>query len=297
MAQWIAPMLAYPASEKKLARRKTYLKEEKADGLRLDLYCEAPGVVVPYTRSGKTEPYRKNLAHLCKAAAEILKPGECITGECIIDNDWNKTMSLVRRKKMRPGDEAMLLKVQLRCFDFIDYNALRGTVYEVPQSARRAHLEALVSQTDDRLIMMSQETITVDEIPEKLAEALDEGWEGIMLKDPNAYYQCDYRSDAWLKIKPRQDIDGRIVGFQPGEDGFTGTLGALIVEGVGDAEGLSWKVGTGFLLDDTPGKGRHWFWKNRAKLKGKIVECFAQKEKKKVASVRFPVFHRLRVDR
>ena len=78
MAQWIAPMLAYPASEKKLARRKTYLKEEKADGLRLDLYCEAPGVVVPYTRSGKTEPYRKNLAPyntvVRQLAAELKTP-------------------------------------------------------------------------------------------------------------------------------------------------------------------------------------------------------------------------------
>jgi ATP-dependent DNA ligase len=290
-------MLAKTADEKKLARRTTYLKEEKADGLRLDLYCEAPGVVVPYARSGKTEPYRANLVHLCKAAAEILKPGECITGECILDNDWNATMSLVRRKHMQPGDEAKLLKVQLRCFDFVDYNALRGTVYEVAQTVRRARLEALVAQTDDRLIMMTQEEITLDQIPEKLAEALDEGWEGIMLKDPNAYYRCDYRSDAWLKIKPRGDIDGKIVGFQAGQDGFTGTLGALLLEGVGEAEGLSWKVGTGFLLDDTEGRGRHWFWANKDKLRGKIVECFCQQEKKKVASVRFPVFHRLRTDR
>ena len=124
---------------------------------------------------------------------------------------------MIRRKHLKPGDEARLRDVQLRSFDFIDYRMLEGTVYKVSQTRRRTHLESIIDKADDCLIMMSQEEITVDQIAEKLAEALDDGWEGIVLKDPDAYYQCDYRSDAWLKVKPRQDIDGRIVGFQPGE--------------------------------------------------------------------------------
>jgi ATP-dependent DNA ligase len=291
-------MLAKTADQRVLSRLSHWLLDQKADGMRIDLVCEDHGLVVPYTRLGNTEPYTTNLTHITEAAAQVLTPGECLTGELLLGRSWNETMKVVRRKKLRPGDAEKMRQVQLHTFDFIDYTKTKHGVYDVSQVDRRVDLAARVEAINDSsIVLMGQELVPTSEIEERLVVALDQGWEGIMIKDPEAPYVCGHRSDAWLKVKPRHTVEGRIVDFQPGQDSFTGTLGALVLQGVGEAEGLTWKVGTGFLLDDTKERGRHWFWRNREKLRGRVVECFCQTEKRKVASIRFPVFYRLRPDR
>lgn len=293
-----SPMLAKTADQRALSRLPYWLLDQKADGMRIDLVCEAPRLVVPYTRLGNTEPYATNLEHITKAAAKVLTPGEALTGELLLGQSWNETMKVVRRKKLRPGDAERMKQVRLHTFDYINYSKVRNGVYDVTQIDRRKDLKARIEAIHDSCItLMGQELVSTDQIEERLACALHDGWEGVMIKDPQAPYVCGHRSDAWLKVKPRQTVEGRITDFQPGQDSFTGTLGALMLEGVGEAKGLTWKVGTGFLLDDTEGRGRHWFWKNQAKLRGRVVECFCQKEARKVASIRFPVFYRMRPDR
>lgn len=113
------------------------------------------------------------------------------------------------------------------------------------------------------------------------ADALDQGYEGIMLRDPNGLYKqgrSTAREQALLKVKRHEDMEAVVLGFdermhngneaktneigrtarsshQAGKTGL-GTLGALRVRGLnGPFAGVEFSVGTGF--DDAE---RHRIW-------------------------------------
>jgi ATP-dependent DNA ligase len=53
--------------------------------------------------------------------------------------------------------------------------------------------------------------------------------EGVMVRHPGSYW-CPNRSSLILKIKPYQDAEGFVVGWEPGEGKYTGMLGALVIQ-------------------------------------------------------------------
>jgi DNA ligase-1 len=131
-----------------------------------------------------------------------------------------------------------------------------------------------------------------DDLDRYEERALTEGYEGVMIRDPDGPYKQG-RSTAkegyLLKVKRFNDAEGRIVGFEEkmhnGNAAFTseigrtkrsshqenmvptGTLGALILEGVTAFEGLRFNVGTG--MDDAL---RADIWSRRDDLMGSLVK-------------------------
>lgn len=124
------------------------------------------------------------------------------------------------------------------------------------------------------------------------AQALDEGYEGIMLRDPNGIYKqgrSTAREQALLKVKRHADMEAAVLGVeermhnaneartneigrtarsshQAGKVGLD-TLGALKVVGLnGPYEGRAFSVGTG--LDDAERAG---LWAVRDSLRGRIA--------------------------
>ena len=62
-----------------------------------------------------------------------------------------------------------------------------------------------------------------------LGQIETEGGEGLVARDPRAPYHTG-RSAAALKVKSFSDMEGKVVGYRPGEGKFTGKTGALEVE-------------------------------------------------------------------
>ena len=129
-------------------------------------------------------------------------------------------------------------------------------------------------------------------------KALEEGLEGVMLKDPDAYYVCK-RSNAWLKVKPFIEGSLRVVGVYEGRKGSEaeGMLGGLTCEGVDDSflwNGKKVKievnVGSGMSLDQ---RAEWWTFAGQKKVIGMIAEIRAdvvsQNEDGRF-SLRFPRF-------
>lgn len=54
----------------------------------------------------------------------------------------------------------------------------------------------------------------------------DKGGEGIMLRDPDGYYQCGKRSNGLLKYKKVQTMDLRVVGWNEGNGKYEGAVGS-----------------------------------------------------------------------
>ena len=125
-------------------------------------------------------------------------------------------------------------------------------------------------------------------------EALALGFEGIMIKDPQAAYTTK-RGFAWLKKKPFFTVDLEIVQVVPGTTGtkFANTMGAILFQGQHKEQEILVSVGGGYTEQQ-----RDEFWAHRDNLVGVIGEVEAdavtKSQNSDVYSLRFPRFVRLR---
>jgi DNA ligase-1 len=124
-------------------------------------------------------------------------------------------------------------------------------------------------------------------------DAIDNGYEGIMIKDPNAIYECK-RSVSWLKQKPFIEVSLSIVAVEEGTGKNQGRMGAIICEGEDDGKTIAVNVGSGFTDDQ-----RTEYWNDKESLEGQIVEVRADaatrnQDSEDVWSLRFPRFLQFR---
>lgn len=285
----------------------------KLNGYRLSAVV-GDGRVIFYSSSGKSEPYTTNLQHIAKQILDAGFDNCCLEGEIKADT-WSST-GIVKRKKLRPGDDQKLLdEVRYYVFDYIDYIKLASDgKCVITQNERRGDLDRFfVSCKSEKLIITlkdptKSQTIScrgyanlklVDymvvtnesELNGEHQRNRKAGFEGSMVKDPNGLYTFGKRTSAWLKIKPVHDIDVKIVDIIIGTGKNSHRMGALFVE---DKNGEQFNCGQGFT-----DLHRDLFWKYRDKMIGMTVELEAQdetnaEEGRKAINA---VFLRLRVDR
>jgi DNA ligase-1 len=123
------------------------------------------------------------------------------------------------------------------------------------------------------------------------AQAVAGGYEGIMIKDPEAGYECK-RSVAWLKLKPFIEVSLAVVAVEEGTGRNIGKLGALVCEGEDNGQRIEVNVGSGFTDSN-----RDTYWSGRDTLIGNIVEVRADavtQNQDGTYSLRFPRFLRFR---
>jgi DNA ligase-1 len=122
-------------------------------------------------------------------------------------------------------------------------------------------------------------------------EAIDNGYEGIMIKDVDAPYECK-RSTSWLKQKPFIEVSLEVTDVEEGTGRNADRLGALVCSGTDDGRQIMVNVGSGFTDSD-----RSDFWYSRDSLAGQIVEVRADavtQNQDGTYSLRFPRFLRFR---
>ena len=74
-----------------------------------------------------------------------------------------------------------------------------------------------------------------------LQQTVREGGEGLMLHRGASFYRAE-RNDDLLKLKPWDDAEARVVGYQTGKGRHAGHVGALLVE---TPQGKRFRLGTG----------------------------------------------------
>jgi DNA ligase-1 len=117
------------------------------------------------------------------------------------------------------------------------------------------------------------------------------GYEGIMIKDPEAKYETK-RTVAWLKQKPFIEVSLEVVNVEEGTGKNLGRLGALVCSGSDDGKDITVNVGSG--LSDAL---RDSIWSARDSVIGQIVEVRADAvtmNQDGTYSLRFPRFLRFR---
>lgn len=125
---------------------------------------------------------------------------------------------------------------------------------------------------------------TLDEITKVYDQIISLGYEGIIVRNFENYYERK-RSTMIMKFKPKKEDSYEIIGFQEEHDkegNPKDALGALICK---SGDGNTFNVGTGFT-DDL----RKYFWESRQLLLGQeaVIKYQHITSGKKVP--RFPVF-------
>jgi Straboviridae DNA ligase len=253
--------------------------EPKLDGMRITIVV-SDGKGIAYSRGMKEYP---RLQFIIDQLIEK-HPGDWVYDGEFFYNSWNETTPLLRSKTLTAEKQKKLAAATFYLFDVLPLDEfMEGESTEILRE-RRKRISAIKTKNVSPI-----NAVTIDsdeEVAQWYQKFLDAGYEGIMLKDPEAKYATD-RGKAWLKYKPVKTIEGEILDIEAGSGRNANRLGAFkcLLE-----SGEISNVGIGFS-----DKQREDYYSDD--LKGCIIELLVQKETQQVAKARFPVFHRFRDDR
>lgn len=270
------------------------LVEVKLDGVRVITIVYPDGRVDQYSRNGK------ELVNFPHIKEQISKNAESFTEAVILDGEvmsasFQDLMKMVHRKSDVKSDDAVL-----NLFDIItlkEFQAGRGVHRQFDRSVTLAAWHNKYHESMPNVTVVGQELVDLNSFVGQARfkqinqDAVDGGYEGIMIKDPEAVYECK-RSVSWLKLKPFIEVSLEVVDVEEGTGRNEGRLGALVCEGVDDGKAISVNVGSGFTDGDRAG-----FWSARDQLVGQIVEVRADavtQNQDGSYSLRFPRFLRFR---
>ncbi len=289
-------MLAHDGAnhEKKITGKK--LLEPKLDGVRVLTIIDAEArTVTQYSRNGKV---LENFTHITSALEENLNLFErswVLDGE-VVSSSFQALMKQVHRKDNVQANDARLM-----LFDILPLSEFKKGKSIMGQRRRTNLLKSMQPIFDKvgGIDIIPQTEVNLDEYVGELQfkqfnkDAIEQGFEGIMIKDPDAIYECK-RSTSWLKQKPFIEVSLSVIGVEEGTGKNAGRMGAIICEGEDDGKTISVNVGSGFTDDQ-----RTEFWMGKEDLIGQIVEIRADaatisQDSESTWSLRFPRFLRFR---
>jgi DNA ligase-1 len=212
----------------------------------------------------------------------------------IVGESFQKLMRQAHRKS-----DAETTGMVYHVFDMIPLEDFERGFWNAQQHKRLALLDRArerLTKTDPVQIMPGLEvdldTAEGHDVLRRFAEAsVAEGYEGIMIKELDAPYECK-RSSFWMKWKPTITVDLNIKGFEQGTGRNLGRLGALICEGEDNGRRIMVNVGSGLSDSD-----RDQYWAARDDLLGRVIEVQADavtQNQDGSYSLRFPRFVRFR---
>jgi len=272
------------------------LIEVKLDGVRIITIVYPDGRVDQFSRNGKELVNFPHIKEQLKFVASIggIDHAMVLDGE-IMSSSFQDLMKQVHRKSDVQSNDAVL-----NLFDILTLEEFEAGYSETTQRRRSEILHdwhSVYENSIPNITVVGQELVNLDteagqsKYKEINALAIEGGYEGIMIKDPNAGYECK-RSVAWLKLKPFIEVSLEVTDVEEGTGRNEGRLGALICGGADGGKFIQVNCGSGFSDND-----RIDFWDNRNSLIGTVVEVRADaitQNQDGTYSLRFPRFLRFR---
>ena len=266
--------------------------EVKLDGVRVITVVRTDGRVDLFSRNGKS---LDNFPHVAEQISAVVKknppPYDLVLDGEIMSSSFQDLMTQVHRKSDVKANDAVL-----NLFDVIPLTDFEKGIWDKRQEDRSAmvyHWHKKHKDVLPNVTVVGHELVDLDtpegqtRYKEINAKAIAGGYEGIMLKDPEAGYECK-RSVAWLKLKPFIEVSLAVVDVEEGTGRNVGRLGALVCTGQDDGKDITVNCGSGFSDNN-----RIEFWNSRSKLLGQIVEVRADaitQNQDGTYSLRFPRF-------
>ena len=272
--------------------------EVKLDGVRVITIVYPSGHVDQYSRNGKELVNFPHIKQQFAKHAKLLKEPMIFDGE-VMSSSFQDLMRQVHRKSDVQSTDAVL-----NLFDIIslaEFKTGQGTISQRDRSNALKMWHDPIAEHVPNIAVLGNELVDLDtdagqtRFKEINATAIAGGYEGLLIKDPDAPYECK-RSIAWLKKKPVISVDLTVVELEEGTGKNAGILGALVCEGFDQDRFIKVNVGSG-LTD----KQRQEMWEDKQAVIGQTVEILAdvitKSQDSDVYSLRFPRFMRFREDK
>jgi DNA ligase-1 len=233
----------------------------KIDGMR-GIYLHKEGKIV--SRKGKEII---GLNHITDSLAEF---NVDLDGELIIPGlTFQQSCGRLRSNNPNPGAQ----------FWIFDTPTIEDTLIE-----RRRFLSNLFSEPVKGVTLIPHYVIhSMEELRFNYQSALSVGYEGLVIKNPDAPYQRK-RSWDWMKMKQIETIDVPVIGWFEGTGKYAGMMGGVTIE---LPDGTECNVGSGFSDEDRA---------DPEQFMNKIVEV-EYHQKTDAGSLRHPRFVRVREDK
>ena len=276
--------------EKKMIGEKQI--EIKLDGVRV-LTIIRKNKVEMFSRNGKQF---HNFGHIIEEIENVIKenptPYDLVLDGEVMSANFQDLMKQVHRKDGKQTKDAVL-----HLFDLCPLTNFQKGRWETKQAERSLLVKEWVAKHSillKHVQTLEWENVDLDTIDgqkrfvELNKSAVEGGYEGVMIKDPQAMYECK-RTHSWLKAKPFIEVTLKVVSVEEGTGRNAGRLGAILVEGQDDGYKYSLSCGSGF--SDIQ---RDEYWSKRDNLIGQLVEIRADAKTRsqdaETFSLRFPRF-------
>lgn len=246
MADWLRPMLATPADA--VPTVDGWIAEPKLDGWRCVIH-RGERINVYGGRNGAN--YSGQLPYLEAEVFARLPKDTVIDGELMSPLGFNNVQSIMRTNggHMVTHHSPALYVV---AFDVLMVNGtdVRGR----PWVERRQLLDGCHFDEADHL----RRTLVLPCNDNTLEAALDFGFEGVVCKREQSRYESGRRARTWLKLKPQQTAEARVIGFKPGTGDLAGLVGAFVVEMLDSGVRTTVKCGTRKRHEDATDHPERW---------------------------------------
>ena len=260
----VRPMLAErlesaEAIVKKMGEKEV-AAEYKLDGERLQIHKRGNGVDL---FSRRLEVITSHFPDAVDLVREFVKAERAVLeAEVVAINEdtgeYLPFQELMHRRRKYGVEEAIAnYPVALNFFDVLLVGKTDFTPR--PYSARRDKLEQVVGRSERTRPVPAIRSSDPDEIDKFMEEAITNGCEGLVVKDPDSPYRAGAREFAWIKLKREyrseltDTIDLVVIGGFHGRGRRAGTYGTYLL-GTYDARRALYtsvaKVGTGFSDED-----------------------------------------------
>lgn len=286
--------------------------EPKLDGVRVlmvVIYNDAGEVITTcYSRNGKIfenffhiekqvhENFTKLVRTIKNRYGSDFTKGFVLDGE-VIGNSFQELMRQARRKENVQAEDSVF-----NIFDIIGLDDFRRGHWNTQLSKRIEILEGMRPVIDNMPnvellphIMVDLDTAAGrDQLNRYAKDQVNAGFEGIMIKDTNAPYECK-RNTFWMKWKPVVDFDLTVIGIEEGTGKNIGRMGALVCEGVDDGKHITVNVGSGYTDEE-----RQSYWDDKSSVIGRTAVVMADaitQNQDGSYSLRFPRFKTFRDDK
>lgn len=276
MAQRKNIMLCLPFEEKRLLKwQAPFYAQPKLDGVRCLAYFDHQGRV---TLSSSSDIEQISVPHVITQLEKLRLSDLALDGELYIHGvPFQQINSIVSRKQnMHPNYH----RISYHIFDYVNCVLPQHKRFKTTDILKE-HIRAL--GLNSLRVVPYEYVENTDEIFETCGRYIDEGYEGIIVRNPAGLYEVK-RSSHIMKYKPRKGDSYLIYGFREECDQYgnpKARLGALLVR----KDGIDFAVGSGPALDAS---GRDTMWLNRQELIGKYANIKYQ-EKTESGKCRFPI--------
>jgi len=286
--------LAHDSAEHEAKLCGVKILELKLDGVRVITVVYPDGRVDQFSRNGKE---LLNFGHIrdqfSQVASGLTEPW-VFDGE-VMSSSFQDLMKQVHRKDNVNAKDAVL-----HLFDSLPLSKFESGRWTSDQTFRSNHLKVWYDHNKEHLPnvgLLGQIVVDLDtpggkdSFREVNKRAVEGGYEGIMIKDPKAPYECK-RSTSWLKLKPFIEVTLEVKDVEEGTGRNAKRLGAFVCEGRDGGKHIRVNVGSGFSDNN-----RDEYWLGRDRLLGQLVEVRADaitQNQDGSYSLRFPRFLRFR---